>query len=75
MEQFITVGQGILTGLQVIGGIVLGISLAISAYYFLSGSRQSSEHGKARIVGAVVGFVILMGASVIQKWLEGFVSF
>lgn len=75
MEQFIQVGTSILQGLKVIGGIVLAISLAISAYYFLASTRGSTEHAKSRIIGAVIGFILLMGATVIQGWLEGFVQF
>jgi hypothetical protein len=75
MEPFIQVGQNILLGIQVIGGIVLAISIGIAAYHFIVGGRQASDIGKSRVVGAIIGFILLMGASALQAWLQSFVHF
>lgn len=65
----------IATAVQVIGGCVALVILAIAAVQLMIGGRNSVEMGKTRIIFLIIGMVLLSGGSVIKAFIDGLMAF
>lgn len=69
-ENIVNTIANILTFVQVVGGGLIGLMLALAAYHFIAGGQQSFELGKRKIIGIVIGAGLLFGAGTISAVIK-----
>ena len=73
MEAINALAQNIVTGLRVLGGVIVVGCLIWSGILWMTaaGNTRQIETARAAFIGSLVGFVIVMGAPSIASWITG----
>lgn len=69
-QSLINMGNDFLSQLQLLGGIVMAISLGGGAFQQMTGGSEGMRKAKPWYIGAVVGFIVLLGAGAISAYVK-----
>lgn len=59
---------------QIIGGGVAALMLGISAFHFIKGGREDFTIGKSKLVGIVIGLLLVIGCIPLESWIQSIVN-
>ncbi|WP_338631652.1 TrbC/VirB2 family protein [Clostridium baratii] len=74
-SQIETIGKDFLKNIQSLGWISLALALAAAGFSWLFGGRDGMQKAKPIIIGGIVGFIFIMGASAIATYFKGSITF
>ena len=73
-NQLYTIIISIIHIVQIIGGGIAALMLGVSAFHFIKGGREDFAIGKSKLIGIVVGDLLVVGCIPLEAWIQSIVN-